>query len=290
MVSKIGRNNLAICYRYGRGTDIDKNKAFECYQKLAENENEIAQYNLGFFCEKGIGTKKDLKKAFYWYQKSAKNENEVAQYNLGYFYNHGIGIGKNLEKAFYWYQKSAENGNKIAQYNLIDYYENGIGEDLEKASYWYQKSIENKNKSERYIGKYEADNQSNNTIEFINKVLKNKVKFIPFDELIDSEPLDEGGFGSITKATWLKTNNYVVYKKLINNVTAFKGNTLDAFINELKIHLLLNYSNQIIRFLGISQGNLIKFYFFKKIYYYLIFKKFFYRSKYKRIYSCNGIC
>jgi len=97
--------------------------------------------------------------------------------------------------------------------------------------------------------------QSNDAIEFINKALKNKVKFISFNEFVDLEPLDKGGFGSITKSTWLKTNNYIVYKKLIN-AAAFKGNISNAFINELKIHLKLNYSNQIIRFLGISQGNL----------------------------------
>ncbi|CAG8622133.1 10970_t:CDS:2, partial [Funneliformis mosseae] len=70
--------------------------------------------------------------------------------------------------------------------------------------------------------------------------------------LINSEQLDSGGFGSIIKAIWYKTNNYVVYKKLTDTL-AFKCGKLNAFIYELKIHLHLNYSDRIVRFLGISQ-------------------------------------
>ncbi|CAG8435663.1 8677_t:CDS:2 [Funneliformis mosseae] len=55
-----------------------------------------------------------------------------------------------------------------------------------------------------------------NIIELINKSLKNKVKIIPLDDLINSKPLEEGGFGSILKATWIKTNDDIVYKKLTN--------------------------------------------------------------------------
>ena len=92
--------------------------------------------------------------------------------------------------------------------------------------------------------------------EFINDKLNNKVKVIPFDDLIDLKPLDKGGFGSILKATWSKTNDYIICKKL-TNTSIFKcdNDKLRAFIYELKIHLHLNQSNRIIRFLGISQGN-----------------------------------
>src|SRR4051794_16965456 len=95
--------------------------------------------------------------------------------------------------------------------------------------------------------------------ELINK-LNNKVKVIHFDELIDLKLLDEGSFGSIIKAIWSKTNNYTVCKRL-TNTSIFKcdDDKLSAFIYELNIHLRLNYSNRIIRFLGISQGDIIKF-------------------------------
>ncbi|CAG8749077.1 3651_t:CDS:1, partial [Funneliformis mosseae] len=53
--------------------------------------------------------------------------------------------------------------------------------------------------------------------------------------------------------TWSKTNNYTVCKKLTKTSILKCNDELSAFIHELKIHLHLNYSNRIIRFLGISQ-------------------------------------
>ncbi|CAG8480839.1 15233_t:CDS:2 [Funneliformis mosseae] len=92
-----------------------------------------------------------------------------------------------------------------------------------------------------------------NMIELINNKLNNKVKIIHFNELIELKPLDEGAFGSIIKATWSKTNNYIVCKKLKTQMFKRDDEILSAFIYELKIHLHLNHSNRIIRFLGISQ-------------------------------------
>ena len=101
------------------------------------------------------------------------------------------------------------------------------------------------------------DNQNNNATKWIKEALKNKtVNSISFNELKNPEPLDKGGFGHIMKVIWTKTNNYVVYKRLITNTKAVKHDILNAFIHELKIHLHLDYSDRIIRCLGISQGNL----------------------------------
>ncbi|POG58242.1 kinase-like domain-containing protein, partial [Rhizophagus irregularis DAOM 181602=DAOM 197198] len=88
--------------------------------------------------------------------------------------------------------------------------------------------------------------------EWIEKALKyEKVKFISYKELKKVEPLQAGGFGKISKAIWIKTNNYVICKKL-TNTTYIKNDLLDAFIHELKMHLHLNYSDRIIRCFGIS--------------------------------------
>ena len=98
--------------------------------------------------------------------------------------------------------------------------------------------------------------EDNNAIKWIKDALKNKtVNSIPFNQLKNSEPINKGGFGCIMKAIWTKTNNYVVYKKL-TNTAAIKHDTLNAFIHELQIHLHLDYSDRIVRCLGISQGNL----------------------------------
>jgi hypothetical protein len=103
---------------------------------------------------------------------------------------------------------------------------------------------------------FQDNNANDNATEWIKNALNNKeVDFIPFNELKKPELLNKGGFGFITKAVWNKTGNYVVYKKL-TNTNAIKYDILDAFIHELKIHLRLDYSDRIIRCLGISQGNL----------------------------------
>ncbi len=120
-----------------------------------------------------------------------------------------------------------------------------------------------------------------------------KVKSISFNQLENPEPLDKGGFGDIIKATWNKTGNHVVYKKLTNTKN-IKGSILDAFVHELQIHLHLDYSERIIRCLGISQGKLIIFnlYLNNKHFFLYYFKyiKYCFRSKYEGLFSCNAIC
>jgi serine/threonine protein kinase len=88
-----------------------------------------------------------------------------------------------------------------------------------------------------------------------NSLKYDKVNFIPYNELESVKHLNEGGFGHIMKAIWTKTNSYVICKKL-TKTTNIKHDLLDAFIHELKIHLRLDYSDRIVRCLGISYGNL----------------------------------
>jgi len=94
----------------------------------------------------------------------------------------------------------------------------------------------------------------NSATKWIRNAIKNgTVNSISFNDLKEHEPISKGGFGSIMKAFWLKTNSCVVYKRL-TNTTAVKHNVLDAFIHELQIHLHLDYSDRIVRCLGVSQG------------------------------------
>jgi hypothetical protein len=117
----------------------------------------------------------------------------------------------------------------------------------------------------------EQVNQNNNATEWIKNALENTtINYISSNELIKPESIGKGGFGCIMKAFWTKINNYVVYKKL-TNTAAVKNDVLDAFIHELQIHLHLDYSDRIVRCLGISQGNLIIKIFYI-ILYYLILK------------------
>ncbi|CAG8508376.1 1127_t:CDS:2 [Acaulospora morrowiae] len=88
--------------------------------------------------------------------------------------------------------------------------------------------------------------------EWLTNAIKNgHVKFIPYAHLkVDVPSFESGHFGSITKATWKGED--VVFKRL-RNTTEIKGNSLKAFIHELKIHMRMEYRDRIVRCLGISQ-------------------------------------
>ena len=70
---------LGHCYRYGIGTNIDKQKAVELYQKAANLGNCTAQYNLAFMYENGEGIIRDIDQAIYWFKRSAEGENQGFQ-------------------------------------------------------------------------------------------------------------------------------------------------------------------------------------------------------------------
>ncbi|CAG8723822.1 7363_t:CDS:1, partial [Funneliformis mosseae] len=92
-----------------------------------------------------------------------------------------------------------------------------------------------------------------NANKWIENALNSKeVKFIPFNQLINSKNLTTGGFGSIMKATWITTGTCIVYKRL-TNTQSIKGSILDAFIHELKIHLHFDFCDRIVRCFGISK-------------------------------------
>ncbi|CAB5356950.1 unnamed protein product [Rhizophagus irregularis] len=145
-------------------------------------------------------------------------------------YENGSGTEKNLEKASYWYQKAAQQ--EPGSFSRIG----KVKKVLKKYVYWSKK----------------AEKESLSANKWIESALKyEKVKLISFKELRNTERLYAGGFGTISKAIWTKTNNYVICKKL-TNATYIKNDLLDAFIHELKMHLHLNYSDRIIRCFGIS--------------------------------------
>ena len=56
---------LGYCYHNGYGTSVDKQKAFELYEKAANLKNKIAQYNLAFMHEYGDGIQMDIENAIY---------------------------------------------------------------------------------------------------------------------------------------------------------------------------------------------------------------------------------
>ncbi|UZO03605.1 uncharacterized protein OCT59_024009 [Rhizophagus irregularis] len=121
-----GITSLGYCYHYGFGTSIDYQKALELYQKTTSLGNSWGIYNLGVCYNNGIGTITDNQKAFKLFQESANLGNVLGISYLGYCYDYGIGTSIDEQKAFELYQKAANSGNIFGTSRLGYYYENGI--------------------------------------------------------------------------------------------------------------------------------------------------------------------
>jgi TPR repeat protein len=98
--------------------NIDKQKAFELYQKASNLGNAYGISSLAYCYEVGNGTSLNKQKAFELYRKAAKLGYKIAQYNLAYMYENGYGGVKDINQAVYWYKKCAEQGDQDAQYKL----------------------------------------------------------------------------------------------------------------------------------------------------------------------------
>ena len=80
----------------------------------------IEQYNRGVAHFKGKGVVQDYKKAFEFFQKAAEQDLAQAQYNLGMMYANGDGVKQNMKKAAEWWQKAATQGLAEAQKALSE--------------------------------------------------------------------------------------------------------------------------------------------------------------------------
>ena len=73
-------SNLGYCYSQGEGTDVNKTKAFELYEKSANLGFCTAMCNVGNYYKKGWGgVAKDLNRAREWYTKAAAQGHTKAQ-------------------------------------------------------------------------------------------------------------------------------------------------------------------------------------------------------------------
>ena len=85
----------------------------------AEQGNSLTMNSVGYCCENGLGTDVNKTKAFEWYEKSANLGYCSAMYNVGNCYMYiGRGVTNNLSEARAWYTKAAAQGDTDAQTEL----------------------------------------------------------------------------------------------------------------------------------------------------------------------------
>jgi uncharacterized protein len=118
--------------------------AHRIWSELAEQNDGRAQYALGVMHATGNGRDKDQVKAFEWFEKAAQNGHLKAMYNLGIAYWTGQGAPENREEAARWWRSAAERGDVVSQYNLGVAYYNGLGveQDLVEAARWIRSAAE----------------------------------------------------------------------------------------------------------------------------------------------------
>ena len=160
------------------GVEHDEHKAFEYYQKSAEQGFPLGMFSLAEMYYGGQGCEKDDQKAVYWLQKAEKEMedpniyitmamilrdsedesvrnptqayeyaqkavdtgNETALNLMGTFYEKGTGVQQDYKKAFEYYSQAADQGVEIAYLSMGAYYQGGYGvaQDYKKAAECYQ--------------------------------------------------------------------------------------------------------------------------------------------------------
>ncbi|GBB93164.1 hypothetical protein RclHR1_02120016 [Rhizophagus clarus] len=145
--NSIAQYDLGNCYLYGIGVDTDYKKAFELFKKSAEGGYSEGIVQLGNCYENEIGTSTNKEKAFELYKEAAYLGSISGTDNLAYCYQFGTGTDISEKKAYELFKKAADLGYDRAQYNLAYMYEigDGISKDIDKAYYWYKKSAEQGN-------------------------------------------------------------------------------------------------------------------------------------------------
>ncbi|RGB27391.1 hypothetical protein C1646_819792 [Rhizophagus diaphanus] len=89
-------------------------------------------------------------------------------------------------------------------------------------------------------------------------ILKNRFKWIPYNKFKNIEYLNEGGFGTIYKAIWLKNNEDE--KEVILKCHKNLNENLIEFLKEWEYHASVLISNDIINLFGFTEDqNTLKY-------------------------------
>lgn len=126
---EIALYKLGICYLKGNGINMNRKKAFECFNESAKMHLVEAYFALGECYTFGIGTDINYENAFECYTKASCDRCSAAYIALGECYEHGLGVTPDDISALKMYKKAADLDNIEGVYNLGRCINQGIGKD-----------------------------------------------------------------------------------------------------------------------------------------------------------------
>lgn len=121
-------------YFYGKGEDVDWDRAFNHFKNSAEGGYGKGMYYYACCMLEGKGTAKDCQKGKIWLAKACKANIAIAYERMGYAYGFKGELEKDEEKsqeafaeAFKLFEKDAETGDSEALFHLALCYNDGHG-------------------------------------------------------------------------------------------------------------------------------------------------------------------
>ncbi|MEO7744307.1 MAG: tetratricopeptide repeat protein [Usitatibacter sp.] len=134
-----------LAFQYETAPAPDFRRAFQLYERAAQQGYPMAQSNLATLYLFGRGVKRDPDRALEWSMKAAEKGNIVSQARLGAMYLAGDGVQQDSLKAEYWLVKAAGQGYAGAQAQLGSMFfrgEGGAAIDPPKGLYWLKRAAE----------------------------------------------------------------------------------------------------------------------------------------------------
>lgn len=137
-------SNMAMCYFWGNGVEIDLQKSAFYMEKSAKMGNSKAMFETGLNYVNGYGVPQCVSKAAEWFEKAAEEGYATAWTELADLYVSGKLIEKDSAKAFCYYEKGAEAGDNASKLSLARFYKDGVlvEKDLDKAIRLYQEAYD----------------------------------------------------------------------------------------------------------------------------------------------------
>ena len=118
---------FAQCLEFGKGTSVNKEKAFQYYKKSADQNFPAAVLRMGDYHLAGEFVAHDPGAALNNYLSAAEKKFPPALRKSAWCYENGIGTEKDMDKAFNFYERSADAGDPLGNYHTGRCFLEGIG-------------------------------------------------------------------------------------------------------------------------------------------------------------------